>query len=65
MSARASRRDPAFAASPQVGARHLSEPSLRHAVANFVVQERRQVVEEQKLLSNFTPFRKGERQGPD
>jgi hypothetical protein len=30
-----------------------------------VRQERGQVVEEQKLLSNFTPFRKGERQDRD
>jgi predicted N-acyltransferase len=39
----------------------IGDPGMRHAVANFVRQERRQVVEEQKSLSNFTPFRKGDR----
>jgi predicted N-acyltransferase len=43
----------------------VGDMGLRHAVANFVRQERGQVVEEQKLLSNFTPFRKGERQDRD
>lgn len=39
----------------------IADEHMRHAVANFVMQERGQVVEEQRLLSNFTPFRKGVR----
>ncbi|HEY9012395.1 MAG TPA: GNAT family N-acetyltransferase, partial [Devosia sp.] len=38
----------------------IGHPGLRHAVAAFVDQERTSVVEEQRVLSAYTPFRKGE-----
>jgi predicted N-acyltransferase len=37
----------------------IGHPGLRHAVANFVEQERASVREEQRVLSAQTPFRKG------
>jgi len=38
----------------------IGHPGLRHAVAAFVDQERRSVVEEQRVLGAYTPFRKGD-----
>ena len=38
----------------------IGHPGLRHAVASFLDQERASVVEEQRVLSAYTPFRKGE-----
>jgi predicted N-acyltransferase len=37
----------------------IGHPGLRHAVAKFVEQERASVREEQRVLSAYTPFRKG------
>ena len=39
----------------------IGHPGLRHAVANFVEEERRSVTREQDVLGEHTPFRKGER----
>jgi predicted N-acyltransferase len=38
----------------------IGHPGLRHAVAAFVDQERASVVEEQRVLGAYTPFRKGD-----
>lgn len=38
----------------------IGHPGLRHAVASFLDQERASVSEEQRVLSAYTPFRKGE-----
>lgn len=43
----------------------IGHPGLRHAVANFVEEERRSVTREQAVLDGLTPFRKGERQQQD
>ncbi len=40
----------------------IAHPGLRHAVADYLENERPAVEREQSLLENFTPFRKGERQ---
>ncbi len=40
----------------------IAHPGLRHAVADYLENERPAVEREQALLENFTPFRKGERQ---
>ena len=40
----------------------IGHAGLRHAVANFVEEERRSVTREQEVLGDYTPFRKGERQ---
>ena len=40
----------------------IGHPGLRHAVANFVDEERRSVTREQEVLGGLTPFRRGERQ---
>jgi len=40
----------------------IPHPGLRHAVADYLENERPAVEREQALLENFTPFRKGERQ---
>ena len=40
----------------------IAHPGLRHAVADYLENERPAVAREQELLENFTPFRKGERQ---
>lgn len=39
----------------------IAHPGLRDAVADFLVHERASVEENQELLEQFTPFRKGER----
>jgi predicted N-acyltransferase len=38
----------------------IGHAGLRHAVANFVEQERRSVSREQEVLGGYTPFRKGD-----
>ncbi len=38
----------------------IGHAGLRHAVASFLDQERASVVEEQRVLNAYTPFRKGE-----
>lgn len=40
----------------------IAHPGLRHAVADYLENERPAVEREQALLDNFTPFRRGERQ---
>jgi predicted N-acyltransferase len=40
----------------------IGHASLRHAVANFVAQERASVAHEQDVLNRHTPFRRGELQ---
>jgi predicted N-acyltransferase len=39
----------------------IGHPDLRRAIADYLVQERRAVTNEQEVLDNYTPFRKGER----
>lgn len=43
----------------------IGHAGLRHAVANFVEEERRSVTRDQAVLDGYTPFRKGERQQQD
>ncbi|MBB4064930.1 GNAT family N-acetyltransferase [Gellertiella hungarica] len=43
----------------------LTHPGLRRAVADYLEQEREQVAEMAEILSEHTPFRKGERQQED
>jgi uncharacterized protein len=43
----------------------IGHAGLRHAVANFVEDERRSVTRDQEILGGLTPFRKGERQQQD
>ncbi len=38
----------------------IADEGLRHAVANFLRQERASVAREQQVLGTFTPFRKGD-----
>ena len=40
----------------------IAHPGLRHAVADYLDDERPAVEQQQAMLENFTPFRKGERQ---
>jgi predicted N-acyltransferase len=40
----------------------IAHPGLRRAVADYLEDERPAVEQQQELLENFTPFRKGERQ---
>ncbi|ODT80264.1 MAG: GNAT family N-acetyltransferase [Pelagibacterium sp. SCN 64-44] len=40
----------------------IAHPGLRHAVADYLEDERSAVERQQALLEEFTPFRKGERQ---
>lgn len=40
----------------------IAHPGLRHAVADYLNDERPAVEREQAMLENFTPFRKGARQ---
>lgn len=39
----------------------IAHPGLRHAVADFLEQERLAVAREQEVLDHLTPFRRGER----
>jgi predicted N-acyltransferase len=39
----------------------IGHPGLRRAIADYLVQERRAVTNEQEVLDSYTPFRKGER----
>ena len=40
----------------------IAHPGLRHAVAQYLEDERPAIEQQQELLEGFTPFRKGERQ---
>jgi predicted N-acyltransferase len=41
----------------------IGHPGLRHAIANFLAEERAAVVREQEVLQEHTPFRKGDSVG--
>ncbi|WIY54401.1 GNAT family N-acetyltransferase [Devosia sp. YIM 151766] len=40
----------------------IAHPGLRHAIADYLEDERSAVERQQEMLETFTPFRKGERQ---
>ncbi|MDO9489801.1 MAG: peptidogalycan biosysnthesis protein, partial [Sphingomonadaceae bacterium] len=45
---------------PTWSAHHIAHPGLRQAVANFLDAERRAVVHEIEILSDYAPFRRGD-----
>ncbi|WP_224702474.1 GNAT family N-acetyltransferase [Devosia aquimaris] len=50
-----------YAPATTYSAHWIAHPGLRHAVADYLEQERRAVERNQEMLDQFTPFRKGER----